>query len=85
MTGNIAPRNSGKQVKANYHSGPQSDMAASPYPTMSYADYLHMTSACEDRRPPYAMRNSYRELIMPMEKHQHHGFLAGHAYRPRQL
>jgi hypothetical protein len=63
MTGNIAPRNSWKQ-KSKLLWRDATKCGSELVRPAGYADYLHIPSACEDRRA-MAIRNSCRELIMP--------------------
>jgi hypothetical protein len=80
MTGNIALRNSREQEKQTTMAG-RNKMLQQSVPPMAYAGYLDMPSACEDRQT-YGMRNSCRELVMPIEKHQPHGRLPGRGLLP---
>ena len=80
MTGNIAPRNSwNKESKLHWHAATK--YGSEPVRSAGYADYLYMPSACEDRQI-YGMRNSCRELVMPIEKHQPQAACPVAAYCP---
>jgi len=81
VTGNIAPRNSWSQAKANYYGGTQQNAAASRCgPWDMQITFISRLPAKTGSQ--MATRNSCRELVMPMEKHQPHGRLPGRGLLP---
>ena len=84
MTGNIAPRNFRKQAKASHHGEPQQNAAAGPFVIgMQIICIYRLPAKTSGRRT--AMLNSCKELVMPVEKHQHHGRQPVVAYYPGEL
>jgi hypothetical protein len=85
MNGNFAPRNRWKQSKkqtaiADCNTKWQRAGRHAIFRSSAYTVCLRRQTATV-----WLMRNSCKELVAPMEKHQHHGRLPGCGLLPQQL